>query len=189
MDKTQLLAFEKVKREDFVPERIKPYAYEDEAQPIGMGQTISQPYTIALMLKILDLKKGQKVLEIGSGCGYVLALIHEITQSPVYGIEVVKELAEKSKENLRNYKDITVYNQDGSKGLPEQSPFERILISAATKQIPKTLLNQLTEDGILVAPVGPSYGQSLVAVQKKKDKFIEKKRIPGFIFVPFVEKD
>jgi len=201
MNKTQLLqslkqqgfskkilnAFEKVRREDFIPQEIEYRAYEDKPLPIGQRQTISQPYTIAMMLKMLDLKKGQKVLEVGSGCGYVLALINKITKSKVYGIERIKELAEKSRQNLKDYPDIKVYNRNGNKGLPEQSPFERILISAACKEVPKTLLNQLTNNGIIVAPVGNPYNCSLVAMQKKKNKYITKKPIPGFSFVPFVE--
>jgi len=201
MNKTQLIkslkqqgfsgkilnAFSKVSREDFVPEHIKQYAYENEPQPIGQGQTISQPYTIAKMLEMLDLKKGQKVLEVGSGCGYVLALIKIITKSKVYGIEIIKELAEKSRNNLRDYQDIKVYNKNGAKGLSEHSPFERILISAACKEVPKTLLNQLAENGILVAPVGEQYDCSLVAIQKKKGEYIEKKKIDGFSFVKFVD--
>jgi len=180
--------FSKVKREDFFPEELKSQAYEDEAFPIGNGQTISQPYTIATMLSLLELEKGQKALEIGSGCGYVLALISEITKQKVYGIERIKELAEKSKENLKN-SDAEVYCKNGYNGLSEKFPFDRILISAALKEIPKPLLSQLKEKGILVAPVGSSYSQSLVAVQRKGNKFVTKKEISGFIFVPFIEED
>jgi len=201
MDKIQLLsslkargfspqiisAFSKVKRENFIPEKIKQHAYEDTALPIGNGQTISQPCTIAMMFSLLELKKGQKVLEIGSGCGYVLALISEIIESngEVFGIEIIKELAEASKKNLKNYKNIKVYNKNGAGGLKEKAPFDRILISAACEKIPKKLLYQLKNNGILVAPVG-SYEQSLVAVKRTKNKFITQKEIPGFIFVRFV---
>lgn len=200
MNKTQLLqslkqrgfskqiinAFSKVKRENFVPEKIKAHAYEDTALSIGKGQTISQPYTIAMMFSLLELKKGQKALEIGSGCGYVLALLSIITKGKVFGIEIIKELVDKSRNNLMNYKNIKVYNRNGALGLKEKAPFDRILISAACKEIPKRLFSQLKDKGIIVAPVG-LYEQSLVAVQKKKNKFITKKQIPGFIFVPFIE--
>ena len=203
MNKTQLLqslkqkgfskeilnAFSKVKRENFIPREIKSQAYEDTALPIGEGQTISQPYTIAMMLSLLELKPQQKVLEVGSGCGYVLALISEITKSKVFGIEIIKELAEKSKQNLKDYKNIKVYNRNGAEGLEQEALFDRILISAACKEIPKQLLSQLKENGILVAPVGSKYEQSLVAVQKKKNKFIVRKEIPGFVFVPFVREN
>lgn len=177
--------FLKVKRENFVPEELKAYAYEDTALSIGKGQTISQPYTIAMMLSLLELKKGHKVLEIGSGCGYVLALISNITKTKVFGIELIKELAERSRKNLEEFHNIGVYNQDGSKGLPKQSPFDRILISAACEKIPELLFSQLKNKGIIVAPVGPRHEQSLVAVQKIRNKFVIKKEIPGFVFVPF----
>ena len=229
-----LNAFSKIPRENFIPPQLKSKAYEDTALPIGKAQTISQPYTIAMMLSLLKLKPNQKVLEVGSGCGYVLALISEITKSKVYGIEIIKELAEKSKQNLEMFKTTSrdfhriaikksltgtgrevykrmpqasdfvvgtifphqhpvrdreksfeVYNKDGSEGLKEEAPFSRILISAACKKIPKTLLSQLKYNAILVAPVG-EHEQSLVVVQKIKNKFIIKKKIPGFVFVKFV---
>lgn len=181
-------AFSKVKRENFVPEDLESRAYEDRALPIGKGQTISQPYTIATMLNLLDLKKDQKVLEIGSGCGYVLALISKIigNKGKVFGVEIVKELAEKSKENLKGYKNVGVYRRDGRKGLEEKSPFDRIIISAACGEIPKKILNQLKDKGIAVAPVGPQHWQSLVAIQRQKDDFKIKEKLPGFVFVPFV---
>jgi len=180
-------AFSKVKRENFVPENLKKNSYEDIPLPIGNGATISQPYTIALMLSLLELKKGQKILEIGSGCGYVLALISLIIgNGKVFGVEIIKELADKSGENLREYKNIEIYNKNGSEGLEEFAPFDRILISAACRKIPKKFSNQLKEKGILVIPLG-KYEQSLVKFQKVKNKIIIKKKIPGFIFVPFVE--
>ena len=181
-----LNAFSKVPRENFIPQELKPQAYEDNALPIGKEQTISQPYTIAMMLSLLELKPKHKVLEVGSGCGYVLALISEITKEKVFGIEIIKELAEKSKQNLKNY-DVEVYNKNGAEGLEEKAPFSKILISAACKKIPKKLLSQLKDNGIIVAPVGPRYEKSVVAVQKKKNKFIVKKEIAVFIFVKFVD--
>jgi len=179
-------AFSEVPRKNFIPENLKPRAYEDTALPIGKGQTISQPYTIAVMLQLLELKQKNKVLEIGSGCGYVLALISQITKSKVYGIEIIKELAEKSKQNLKDYENIKIYNKNGANGLKEHSPYDKILISAACKEIPKIILNQLKNNGILVAPVDSDYGQDLVAIHRRGDKFIEKQRIPGFVFVRFV---
>ena len=181
-------AFSKIAREKFIPEKLKSKAYEDTALLIGQGQTISQPSTIAMMFELLKLKKAQKVLEIGSGCGYVLALLSEIVgqSGKVFGIEIIKLLAEKSKENLRG-KNIKVFNKNGTDGLEEHALYNRILISAASKKIPDKILKQLKEKGILVAPVGPQYKQSLVAVQRKGNKFIVKKEIPGFVFVPFRE--
>ncbi len=220
MNKTQLIqslkqrgfskqilnAFSKVKRENFIPEELKAQAYEDSALPIGKGQTISQPYTIAMMLSLLELKPKQKVLEVGSGCGYALALLSKIVgnNGKVFGIEIIKELAEKSKKNLKDYKNIKVYH--GSGAFPEKASavstnlkeglirgnfgslyFSRILMSAGCRKIPEKLLSQLKDNGILVAPVGSKHEQSLVAVQKKKNKFVVKKEIPGFVFVPFVD--
>lgn len=200
MNKTQLLqslkqrgfskqilqAFDKVKRESFIPGKLKKHAYEDTALPIGEGQTISQPYTIAMMLFLLELKKEQRVLEIGSGCGYVLALMSQMIKGKVFGVEIVKELAEKSQKNLRDYKNVKIYNKNGSKGLQEKAPFDRIIISAACKEIPKKLVSQLKNNGIIVAPVGPKFEQSLIAFKKIKNKLTIKKEIPGFIFVPFI---
>lgn len=202
MNKTQLLehlkkqrfpkkildAFSKVKRENFISKDLKERAYNDLPLPIGQGATISQPYTIATMLQLLELEEGQKVLELGSGCGYVLALISEIVgeKGEVYGVEIVSELAEKSKENVRNYNNIKVYNKDGKKGLREAAPFDRILISAACESVPKQVLNQLKDKAILVAPIGSKYGQTLVAIQRDKDDFKIKEQLQGFAFVPFV---
>ncbi len=184
-------AFSNVKREDFIPEEFGIQAYEDTALPIGQGQTISQPYTIAVMLSELDLKSGQNVLEVGSGSGYVLALISKIIEKKgkVSGLEVVKDLAKKSRESLGlgNYKNAEVYARNGFNGLPEKAPFDRILVSAAVRDIPKALLEQLKDKGILVAPKGPRFQQDIVVIQKQGDKFITKSEIPGFIFVPFVE--
>jgi len=184
-------AFSKVERRDFVPEEHEREAYEDTPLPIGHGQTISQPYTVAVMLSEIELKKGQKVLEIGSGSGYVLALISEIVgeKGKVFGIEIISELAAKSKEALAlgDYKNVEVYNRNGSGGLPEKAPFDRILISAACREIPKKPLNQLKDGGILLTPRGPRFEQSLVVIKRNKDKFEVKRKIPGFIFVPFVE--
>ena len=163
MNKTQLLqylkrrgfskeilyAFSEVKRENFVPSELGYRAYDNNPLPIGEGQTISQPYTIGMMLSLLDLKKGQKILEVGSGCGYVLALISKITKEKVFGIETIKELVEKSRKNLKGY-NIKVYNRDGSKGLEEEAPFDKIIISAACKEIPKTLISQLKNNGIIL---------------------------------------
>ncbi|MDP3992255.1 MAG: protein-L-isoaspartate O-methyltransferase [Nanoarchaeota archaeon] len=185
-------AFSKVKREDFVPRNVRMMAYEDTALPIGHGQTISQPYTIAVMLSLLDLKKGggQKVLEIGSGCGYVLALISEIIgeNGKVFGVELVKKLAEKSRENLMEFDNAKVYHRSGSLGLPEKAPFDGILISAAIRDIPEKILDQLKNQGILVAPKGSRFEQEIIAIQRKsKTEFEMIKKIPGFIFVPFIE--
>jgi len=165
MNKTQLIeslrrkgfsehitkAFEKVKREDFVPDQYREYAYEDTPIPIHKnGSTTSQPYTIAFMLNLLELNSNskQEVLEIGSGSGYVLALIQEITKGETYGVEIVKDLVDKSKQNLKNYKNITVINKSGKNGLPKYTPYDRILVSAACPDLEtaKNLNKQLKDN-------------------------------------------
>ena len=186
--KSILNAFSKVKRENFIPKNLEERAYEDAPLPIGERQTISQPYTIAVMLNMLNLQKSQKVLEIGSGCGYVLALIAEIVgeKGEIYGIEIISELAEKSRQNLRQYKNIKIYNKNGRKRLNKKSFLDRIIISAACDKIPKQVLYQLDEKGIIVAPVGPRYNQALISIERIKDDFKIKEKLSGFIFVPFV---
>lgn len=186
--KKVLDAFSAVKREEFMPVELERDAYRDTAMPIGSGQTISQPYTIAVMLSELDLKPGQKVLEAGSGSGYAAALISEIVgeQGKVIGLEIIKELAKRSKDNLIDYENVEIFNKNAAQGMPEEAPFDRILMSAGCREIPKKLLNQLKDGGILVTPKGSRFEQKITVVQRKGDKFVTKKEIPGFIFVPFV---
>lgn len=187
-------AFEKVERQDFVPSNQGKNAYYDNALPIGHKQTISQPSTIAIMLSMLDLKLGQKVLEIGSGSGYVLALLSEIVgeKGEVHGIERLLELAEQSIKNLKisGYNDIHVHCQDGTKPTPNSETYDRILISAGSEKYPpKSLLNQLKPNGILVIPLGPSggYQRTMTAIQRKQNQFKTINEKPGFGFVPLVE--
>ncbi len=184
-------AFAEVPRENFISQSMKNLAYEDTPLPIGNNQTISQPYTIAVMLDLLELEKEQNILEVGSGSGYVLTLISKITgeKGKVYGIEIIPELVEKSKSSTRNYKNVEIYNRDGNLGLKEKSPFQRILISARTEKIPEELIKQLKENGIIVAPIGNSYSQDLISYKKIKGKLKIQKRIPGFVFVPLIGKE
>lgn len=179
-----LSAFEKVKREDFVPEHLVGYAYEDIALPVIEGSTLSQPSTIAFMLDLLEVKDNQNILEIGSGSGYVLALLAEINKSgKVYGIEIIKELAINSRKYLENKKNVEIIIRDGSQGLPEFAPYDRILISASCPEVPRHLLSQLKDDGILVAAVR----QSIFQIRKKDSKTTEKE-FPGFVFVPLKQE-
>ncbi|MEM0465551.1 MAG: protein-L-isoaspartate(D-aspartate) O-methyltransferase [Candidatus Pacearchaeota archaeon] len=173
-------AFSKVNREIFVPDELKEFAYENHPLPIGYGQTISQPYTIAFMLSLLDVKDGQKILEVGSGSGYVLALINELSKNlKIFGVEIIKELYEKSKKNLKSFKNIKVFNLDGTKGLLQESPFDRIIVSASADEIPRDLIKQLKTGGIMVIPVL----NSIFSI-KKEAKGNEIKEYPGFVFVP-----
>ena len=164
-------------------EEMKEYAYEDQAFPIGYGQTISQPYTIAFMLNLLELeKKGLNILEIGSGSGYVLALINEICENcQLTGIEKVKELADRSWKILKNKKNIRIICKNGFRGLPGNK-FDRILVSASAAKVPKHLFDQLSEHGVLVCPVRNSIFQF-----KKLNNKIIKKEFYGFIFVPLIQ--
>ena len=266
-----LNAFKKIKRELFIPKEFKESAYLNQPLPIAIGSTISQPYTIAFMLSLLELDKlidinndeliidkttdkknglseqqksyhqknkkfdiinikkslflptpkgvglsrffetGKKtlsllqrpllksrgllfscnkikILEIGSGSGYVLALINEILKfykiknTKIYGIERIKELVEKSRQILNKNKNIIINNKDGSDGLKEHSPFDRILVSATFEKIPENLFNQLKNNGILVTPVRNSIFRF-----KKIDDRIQKSEFPGFVFVPVIE--
>lgn len=184
--------FAEVPREDFVPYQFRGKAYEDTALPIGHGQTISQPRTIALMLSEMDIQQGHKVLEIGSGSGYVLALISHLVgkKGKVFGMEVVKELFLKSREKLEGYRNVNIHHKNGAFGLEEEAPFHRILISAACRNIPEKLMAQLKVNGILVAPVGSRFEQEMVVIKRKSEAEFEIiKKIPGFIFVPFVDEE
>ncbi|MBS3092363.1 protein-L-isoaspartate O-methyltransferase [Candidatus Pacearchaeota archaeon] len=181
-------AFKKIKREEFIPEEFKKYAYEDMPLSIGYGQTISQPFTIAFMLNLLELDKLTKnnkikILEIGSGSGYVLALINKISKnSEIYGIERIKEIVEKSQEILKEHENIKIFNRNGANGLTDRAGFDRILISAACPRIPNHLFGQLNNDGVMVASVRNSVFQF-----KKQNNSIIAKEFFGFVFVPLVE--
>lgn len=177
-----LRAIRKVNRKKFVPDEFKEKSYDDIPLPIGFGQTISQPYTIAFMLTLLNLKNRQKILEIGSGSGYVLELLSEMCpDSEIIGIEVVKELAEKSKKKLGKRKNIRIVNKNGATGFDEEAPFDRILVSASGREIPKGLINQLKYGGILVIPIK----NSIISLKKgRKKNFI--REFEGFSFVPLI---
>ncbi|MBS3065696.1 protein-L-isoaspartate O-methyltransferase [Candidatus Pacearchaeota archaeon] len=174
-------AFGKVKREDFVPQHLIGYAYEDIALPVMEGSTLSQPSTIALMLNLLNVEDNQKILEIGSGSGYVLALLSKINPNgKIYGIEILKELAIRSRIYLAEEKDVEVLIRDGSQGLKEFAPFDRIIVSASCPEVPRHLLEELREEGILVAAVK----QSIFQIKKEKNGETVETEFPGFVFVP-----
>jgi len=179
-----IAAFDKIKRENFVPEHLIGYAYDDMALPVEEGSTLSQPSTVAFMLSLLEPKPESRILEIGSGSGYVLALLSEIaSQGKVYGIEILKSLAVVSKSRLADKANVEIFNRDGSNGLPEFAPYDRILISASCPEIPKNLLEQLKDPGIMVAAVK----QSIIQIKKENGLVIEKE-FPGFAFVPLVKE-
>jgi protein-L-isoaspartate(D-aspartate) O-methyltransferase len=176
-------AFMMVQREEFIDEGLKGSAYEDHPLPIGFGQTISQPTTIAIMLELLELKDSQKILEIGSGSGYVLALIAYITRnSEIYGVERMKNLAERSMEVLKNHKNVMIVHADGTRGLKENAPFDRILVSASADKIPEKIIEQLIDGGIAVIPIK----NSIMKIRRKGKEYYADEYY-GFTFVPLVE--
>ncbi|MEW4924635.1 protein-L-isoaspartate(D-aspartate) O-methyltransferase [Algibacter sp. 2305UL17-15] len=185
-DAATLMAMQTVPRHLFVPESMKPYAYKDRPLPIGDGQTISQPYIVAFMTEALQLKKTDKVLEIGTGSGYQAAILAKIIDS-VYTIEIVKNLAFKAKDRLQElgYTNVNVKWGDGYHGWPAKAPFDAIIVTAGADSIPQPLIDQLKIGGRMIIPVGPhNYVSHLVLVTKKKNKITKKKLIP-VRFVPF----
>lgn len=180
-----LKAFQDVKRENFVLKEYEEGAYEDVPLPIGYESTISQPTTIMIMLQALDIKENQKVLEIGTGSGYTAALISKINKKgKIYSIDIIPEVIEIAKKNIEkeNIKNIKLFCKDGKNGLKEFAPFDRILVNAACKEIPKELISQLKINGILVAPIGPEYQQKMIKITKEKDKLNEE-YLGDFVFV------
>ena len=187
-DKRVLSAFYKIEREKFVPPELRKSAYEDFPLSIGKGQTISQPYMVALMTQSLKLKDDKKILEIGSGSGYQTAILAELSRI-VYSVERIRTLAEKAKEILNElgYTNVRIIVDDGTMGWEEFSPYDRILVTAGAKKIPLPLINQLKEEGIMVIPVGGAYSQQLKIVQKEKNK-IKSKTLERCVFVPLIGK-
>lgn len=179
-------AFEKVQREKFIPLNLKNHAYEDTALPLEDGATISQPSTIAFMLALLEISdKKLKILEIGSGSGYVLALLSELSpKSKIYGIEIIPNLAEKSKEYLKDNRNVDIIIKNGFNGLLRKAPFDRVLTSASSNYLPRHLYPQLKEKGIIVAPVK----NSIFQIKKQNNKIIVRE-FPGFVFVPLIKNN
>ena len=179
-------AMQKVERHLFVPEQYRNFAYSDRPLPIGEGQTISQPYIVALMTELLDLKKSDKVLEIGTGSGYQAAILAEICDS-VYTIEIIPSLGKQAQVLLKElgYHNIHCKIGDGYLGWPEHAPYDGIIVTCAPSKIPQPLKEQLAEGGRMVIPVGATYTQELVLVTKTKGKLIQKSVIP-VRFVPML---
>ncbi len=183
-------AFRKIKRADFMSDDIKNLAELNEALPIGHGQTISQPLTVAFMLEHLQPEAGDNILDIGSGSGWTSALLAQIVGSKgkVTAIEIIPELKEFGEKNVAKYnfikKGIVQFIcTDGSKGYKEEAPFNRILASASAEKIPQAWKEQLKIKGRIVAPVR----SSILVLTKKSEKEFEKTEYPGFAFVPLIE--
>jgi protein-L-isoaspartate(D-aspartate) O-methyltransferase len=182
-DPRVLSALRKVERHRFVPKEYLDSAYFDQPLPIGEGQTISQPYIVALMTELLELKGGEKVLEIGTGSGYQAAILAELAKE-VYSIEIIETLASIAKIRLSElgYQNVKVKAGDGYLGWPEVAPFDAIIITCAPDHIPKPLIEQLQEGGRMIVPIG-TYAQELKKIVKRSGKMETTDVIP-VVFVP-----
>ncbi len=186
-DERVLAAMEAVPRHEFVPPQQRPHAYEDRPLPIGEGQTISQPYIVALMTELLDVKEGGRVLEIGTGSGYQAAVLAELTPH-VYTIEIIPTLAERAEETLRRlgYDSVEVKAGDGYLGWPEHAPFDGIIVTCAPQEVPQPLKDQLKEGGRMVIPVGPQWTHQTLYLLTKKGESLQQKDVIPVRFVPMV---
>jgi protein-L-isoaspartate(D-aspartate) O-methyltransferase len=185
-DPRLLKAMATVPRHEFVEPRYREQAYEDHPLPIGSGQTVSQPYIVALMLQVLQLEPASRVLEIGTGTGYQTALLAQLA-AHVYSVERHPQLAREAEAILSRlgYRNVTVLVGDGSQGLPQHAPFDAIVVSAAASQIPAPLFDQLGEGGRMIIPVGPSEAQELQLIQKREGKPLITV-LDGCRFVPLI---
>jgi len=185
-DKRVLGAMERVPRHLFVDSSTIANAYSDMALPIGEGQTISQPYMVAVMTELLELSGTEKVLEIGTGSGYQTAILAELSQD-VYTIERVASLAETAKKKFLDlsYTNIHSRTGDGTLGWPEEAPFDRIIITAGAPAVPEPFLKQLADNGIILTPVGDLYSQQLLKTRKSGENPITEYHTPC-VFVPLI---
>ena len=182
-------AMSRVPRHEFVPAWGRHSAYADRPLPIGHGQTISQPFIVALMTDLADIGPGDRVLEVGTGCGYQAAVLAELAQA-VYTIEIVTPLGHEAVERLTRlgYGNVTTKVGDGYKGWPEHAPFDAIVVTAAPREVPQPLIDQLKPGGKLVVPVGGQIaGQSLLVLEKAGDGSVRRREVLGVRFVPLVD--
>jgi len=190
-DPLVLKAMSQVRREAFLPEEIKDYAYLDRPLPIAAGQTISQPYIVAYMVEALELKGGERILEIGAGCGYAAAVLAEIG-GEVYAIERIDELADSAAANLasQGYETVRVICADGTKGWPEAAPYDAILVSAGAPDVPSALKEQLKPGGRLVVPVGRDpIAQELIRITRREDGGLDREDLADVRFVPLIGEE
>ncbi len=186
VDQRVLAAARDTPREQFVPSELKDQAYEDHPLPIGHNQTISQPYIVALMCQLLELKGNEKVLDIGTGSGYQAAILSRLA-CQVIGLEIIKDLADKAQKKLQQlgYKNVKVINRDGRLGYPDQAPYDGIICAAASTQIPTVWIKQLKEGGRIVMPQKVALGQKLLRATKKNGR-IKKEYFGWVAFVPLI---
>ena len=190
-DPAILSAFREVPREAFVAPDFARQAYDDHPLPIEAGQTISQPYIVALMIEAAGIGPDDKVLEVGAGSGYAAAVMSRIARE-VVGIERQHELVEVARNRLERlgYGNVTVVEGDGTRGCPEEAPFDAILAAASGSHVPKPLVDQLADGGRLVMPVGdPSWVQELVKVTKRADGTTTQENLGGVRFVPLIGEE
>jgi len=180
-----LEVMERVPRHLFVPEGMRAYAYQDSPLPIGLNQTISQPYIVALMTQLANPSKEMKALEIGTGSGYQAAVLSRLVNE-VYTVEIIPELAERAESVLKElgYENVFVRQGDGYLGWPEKGPYDIVLVTAAAEVIPEPLIEQLSEGGRLIMPVGEVGGIQVLTRLTKKNGEIERERVLGVRFVP-----
>lgn len=185
-DERVLAVMRKVPRHEFLPEVIRGMAYNDNALPLGEGQTLSQPYMVALMTELLGLTGTERVLEIGTGSGYQAAVLAELCEK-VYTVERIKKLADRARATLDRlrYSSVAIKVYDGTYGWKEMAPFDAIMVTAGSPDIPAPLVEQLKEGGRLVIPVGERFGQELVRVTKTKEGTVSERNIPC-VFVPLI---
>ena len=188
-DEGVLRVMRETPRHLFVPDNLKDAAYEDGPLPIGEGQTISQPYIVALMTELLELNGNEQILEIGTGSGYQAAILSPLVKE-IYSIEIVKSLAENAYKKLREmqYQNVTVKWGDGYEGWAAHAPYDAIIVTAAPDQVPQILIDQIKIGGRLVLPVG-TYFQKLKVITKMKDGNIGEKNIISVRFVPMVHSE
>ena len=187
-DEKVLEAFAATQREHFVPADLKSEAYCDIPLRIGFGQTISQPFTVLAMIELLSLNKTDKVLEVGAGSGYGAAIISQLSNQ-VFATEIIPQLVKQAQENLAKAKidNVTVVQCDGSQGYASEAPYDKIIVSAACSEIPQALIEQLTEGGIIVAPVG---GRTTQVMTRgiRIGQALKESRFGNYIFVPLTGK-
>ena len=182
-----MAAIARVPREEFVPESLQPWAYENKPLPIGKGQTISQPFIVALMTELLCPDKSHVILEVGTGSGYQAAILSHLVKK-LYTLEIVPALATQATQILKKLDclNVEVQRGDASRGLPQQAPFDGIIVTAAASQIPMALKEQLKPGGRLVIPVGlPHMSQDLLLIQKDAQGKFTSQHILSVAFVPF----